>query len=114
MQTTDLPESSLSLKEMIRRVQSELTQSHFERKASGIPALFEVERLTLEVNFVVTKSKGASGGFDLKVLTFGGIKADADFDHQEQQTHKIVLSLKVTSGHDGFALKFQPAANATD
>ncbi|MEK6283163.1 MAG: trypco2 family protein [Acidobacteriota bacterium] len=94
MQNDDSTESSLSLKEMIRRVQTELMESQLEREASGLPALFAVDGLTLEVNFVVTKSKGASGGFDFKVLTFGGIKAGGDLEHQEQQTHKIILSLK--------------------
>lgn len=94
-------ENSLSLKDLIRRVQVELTESQLEREQRGEPALFEVESLTLEVNFVVTKSRGGSGGFEFKVLTFGGIKADGDVEHQEQQVHKIVLSLKAISGRFG-------------
>lgn len=45
-------------------------------RANVNPRAKPVERLTLEVNFVVTRSKGASGGFEFKVLTFGGLKAD--------------------------------------
>ena len=34
-------------------------------------------------------------GFDFKVLTFGGVEVGGDSERQEQQTHKITLSLKV-------------------
>jgi hypothetical protein len=100
MRNDDSKENSLSLKELIRRVQAELVESQHERESRGEAALFEVESLTLEVNFVVTKSKGASGGFDFRVLTFGGIKAGGDIERQEQQTHKIILSLKTVSGSE--------------
>jgi hypothetical protein len=100
----DLKESSLSLKELIRRVQIELMESQGEREARGDAPLFEVESLTLEVNFVVTRSKGGSGGFEFKVLTFGGINVGGDVERQEQQTHKITLSLKAIPGSFGDAL----------
>jgi hypothetical protein len=99
MRTDNLGTDSLSLKQLIRRVTQELVESQREREESGGPALFEVEKLTLEVNFVVTKSKSAKGGFDFRVLTFGGINAGASGEHQEQEIHKIVLSLKVVSKH---------------
>ena len=97
-------ENSLSLKNLIRRVQVELMESQLEREQRGEAALFKVESLTLEVNFVVTKSMGGSGGFEFKVLTFGGIKAGGDVEHQEQQTHKIILSLKTVSDHDALGV----------
>jgi hypothetical protein len=57
---------------------------------SGEPAFFVVEKMTIEVNFVVTESKEATGGLDLKIITAGGRK-----EYQQQQIHKITLDLVV-------------------
>jgi hypothetical protein len=94
MKANDLAQSSLSLKELLRYVKQELVESQREREASGEAALFEVEGLILEVNFIVIKSKAARGGIDFKVLTLGGINVGGGKDYQEHQVHKITLTLK--------------------
>jgi len=93
-------ENFLSLKDLIRHVKKEIIESQRESVVNHEDALFVVQGLTLEVNFIVTKSKGGTGGFEFKVLTFGGIKAGGDLEHQEQQIHKITLSLTVIPGHE--------------
>src|SRR5215470_4052788 len=85
----------LSLKNLIRAVSDELLESRRERLAAGIPALFEIENLTIEVSFVVTESKGGGGGFDLKV-----IKADANVKYDKEQVHKVALTLKALGSDD--------------
>ena len=87
-------ENSLSLKELIRGVQQELIESQKERQEKGDPSLFEVEKLTLEINFVVTRSQGGKGSFEVKVLTFGGFNLGGEGNFQQQKIHKITLSLK--------------------
>jgi hypothetical protein len=82
------PADSLFVRELIRRVHQELVESRAEREASGSAAIFEVERLTVEVNFVATESRDAQGGLDFKIVTLGG-----GMQLQSQQVHKITLNL---------------------
>jgi hypothetical protein len=79
---------SLFIKDLIRRVDSELRESQAEREASGQAAIFAVEKLTLEVNFVVTESAQGKGGLDFKIITIGGEKG-----YEQQQVHKVTLQL---------------------
>ena len=88
-------QNSLSLKELIFRVQQELVESQAEREARGEDALFQVEKLVLEVNFVVTQSMEGKGGLEFKVLTLGGVNIGGNKGYQQQQVHKITLSLTV-------------------
>jgi hypothetical protein len=82
----------LFIGELIRRVQDELVESQIQRESEGMTALFEVESLTVEVNFVVSASSTGKGGFDLKILTLGGENL-----YKEDQVHKITLTLKALS-----------------
>jgi hypothetical protein len=81
-------EDSLFVRELIRRVHQELLESREERQKSGAPAIFQVEGMTIEVNFVAIDTKGVRGGLDFKVITAGGEK-----HYENQQVHKITLSL---------------------
>ncbi|MEU0092452.1 trypco2 family protein [Kribbella sp. NPDC006257] len=81
-------EGSLFLKELLARVQRELRESQQERQERGEGAIFEVERLTLEVNFVAQVDREIQGGLDLQIVTAGGSAS-----YQNQQIHKIVLEL---------------------
>jgi hypothetical protein len=92
--------SSLSLKGMIRKVQEELEASEEERKKSGQEALFEFDKVDLEVNFVVTKASEAKGGFSFQVLTFGGFNVGLRDRKEDQSIHKITLSLKAIAPED--------------
>ena len=83
----------LFIKELIRRAHQELLESQQERIRSGEPAIFEVEKMTIEVNFVVTQSKEVAGGIDFKIITVGGIDLDGKMDYQQQQIHKITITL---------------------
>ncbi|MEU1027203.1 trypco2 family protein [Streptomyces mirabilis] len=78
----------LFIKELIRRVHDELYASQQERQEAGEEAIFEVESLTLEVNFVAIKSKEGTGAVDFKVLTAGGRRS-----YQREQVHKVTMTL---------------------
>ena len=88
-------ENDLSIKDMIRAITDELLASRDERLAAGDPAVFQVEELSLEISFVATSSKNASGGFHFWV-----IKADAGMKYDEQSVHKVVLKLKAAQPSD--------------
>jgi hypothetical protein len=90
-----MPEDELSLKDLIRAVSNELIASRAERLAAGLPPLFEIHDLTIEVSFVVTESTSGGGGFDLKV-----IKADATAKYDKESVHKVTLTLKALSSGD--------------
>lgn len=90
-----MPESDLSLKNLIRAVSGELLASQTERLEAGQRALFEIEELTIEVSFVVTETRGGGGGFDLKV-----VKADANVRYDRERVHKITLKLKALGEED--------------
>jgi hypothetical protein len=85
---------SLSIKELIQQVRRELAESDLERRKEGRKAIFQVEDLTLEVNFIVTHSGKGGGGFSFQVLTLGGANLGGEKAYENQQVHKITLSLK--------------------
>ena len=92
---------SLFIKELIRRVHQELLESQEEREKSNQAPLFKVEEMTIEVNFVAIESKEMKGGLDFKVIAIGGVDLSKGKKYQQQQIHKITLTLRaIPSGHD--------------
>jgi len=87
------PTNSLFIKELIRKVQQELIDSKEERERKGEKAIFQVEKMEIEVNFVVIESANAKGGFDFKILTIGGINLAGIKEYEKQKAHKITLHL---------------------
>lgn len=84
---------SLFIKDLISKVHEELLQSRQEREQHGDPAIFEVEQMTLEVNFVAQRDAEFSGGIDLKIVTVGGARLGGTRNYHDQQIHKITLTL---------------------
>ena len=87
---------SLSIKDLISRVQQELIDSQMERKKAGRESLFEVKNLTIEINFVVTTTTNKQGELDLKLVTVGAGK-----QYENQQVQKIILELSAIPGRAG-------------
>jgi hypothetical protein len=81
-------ERPLFIRELIRRVHRELLESRSEREEEGLEPIFEVQGMTIEVNFVAAESKEAKGGLDFRVITVGGSR-----QYDSQQVHKITLTL---------------------
>lgn len=99
------PIRSLFIKELIRRVHQELVESQQEREASGQPPIFQVQQMTVEVNFVITESSEAKGGLEFKVITVGGVDLGGSKGYQQQQVHKITLLLSALPYDDAAKLK---------
>jgi len=95
----------LFVKELIRRVHQELKDSKAEREQSGDPPIFEVERMTIEVNFVAVESREAKGGLNFKIITVGGVDLGGAASYQRQQVHKMTLSLSAIAYADGGGLQ---------
>ncbi|MFG2692572.1 trypco2 family protein [Kitasatospora sp. NPDC048407] len=94
-------ESDLFIKSLIRRVHAELIESRAEREESGQEPIFSVTGLTLEVNFVVERSREAKGGIEFKVITVGGLNIGGARGYKQQQVHKITLNLTALSDESG-------------
>ncbi len=84
---------SLFIKDLISKVHDELLQSRQVREQRGDPAIFEVEQMTLEVNFVAQRDSEFNGGIDLKIVTVGGARLGGARHYNNQQIHKITLTL---------------------
>ncbi|MEF1330606.1 trypco2 family protein [Vibrio sp. M260121] len=82
----------LFIKELVRQVHNELYESQEERELQGQDALFEVEKLTIEANFIVTDSETESGGIDFKLL-----KYNAGGSSKNERVHKVILELVTPS-----------------
>jgi Trypsin-co-occurring domain 2 len=91
----------LFVKELIRRVHQELEESRAEREAVGGAPIFEVERLTVEANFVAVDSSQRKGALDFRLITVGGAR-----DIQQQQVHKITLSLLAVGDESSGTIEF--------
>jgi hypothetical protein len=87
------PGQSLFIRDLISKVHDELSQSRQDREQRGDPAIFEVEQMTLEVNFVAQRTTEFGGGIDLKIVTVGGAHLGGKYNYQDQQIHKITLTL---------------------
>jgi hypothetical protein len=83
----------LFVKDLIRQVHEELLESQRERIEANQPALFRVENLTIEPHFVATEAQTIKGGLEFRILTVGGISAGGSRDLQQQQIHKLTLTL---------------------
>ncbi len=96
----------LFIRELIRRVHQELEESRAEREASGGAPIFQVERLTVEANFIATESSQRKGGLDFRLVTVGGSR-----DLQQQQVHKITLSLLAVGARPAEEIEFDVSAS---
>ena len=103
MKINPLPSESLFIKDLIRKVNDELIESRTERIRSGEPAIFEVEKLTIEVNFVAVVNKEARAGIEFRVITVGG-KLGGGGSIQQQQIHR--------AKYDAHADPTQPAKSS--
>lgn len=82
----------LQIKDVIRKVQEELIESQQEREKQGIPPLFEVDSLEIELHFTVQEQMDASTGFSIAVVDL-----DAEHTYSAEQVQKITLRLKKVS-----------------
>lgn len=106
--------NSLPLKDMLQRVREELVESEKERIKKGQDPLFRTHELTLEINFVLTKSSDTKDGLKLEVPMFGGLNFESSGTNQSQEVHKIILKFKpntlkknkITLGSSGGGLNF--------
>ena len=88
-------DDDVSVKELIQRISEDLLESEQERTAGGRRAVFEVAELTIELAFVVSRSRQGRGGIDLKVLSVGGEAGRGD-----ERTQRMTLRL-VAAGRAG-------------
>ncbi|MDT4292329.1 trypco2 family protein [Methylomonas sp. MO1] len=79
---------NLIIKNLIRQVHRELLESQQDREAAGEAPIFYVEKMQIEVNFIVSETDEANGGFDFKIIT-----SDIKGVFNRQQIHKVTLSL---------------------
>jgi hypothetical protein len=88
-------DDDVSVKELIQRISEDLLESEQERTAGGRRAVFEVAELTVELSFVVSRSRQGKGGIDLKVVSVGGQAERAD-----ERTQRMTLRL-IAAGRGG-------------
>lgn len=84
-------ESFLSIQELIRNVQSELMSSENERKSKGLPPLFELDGLELEIKFMVKREKVGKGKVDFRLIAIETGKNDS-----VEHSHTLKIRLKPT------------------
>jgi Trypsin-co-occurring domain 2 len=89
-------DDDVSVKELIQRISEDLLESEQERTASGRRAVFEVAELTIELSFVVSRSRQGQGGIDLKVVSVGG-QADRADERTQRMTLRLVAAAADTS-----------------
>lgn len=83
-------EDIVSLSKIIRQVHINLLESEKSRIESGLPRLFKVSSLSLELNVAITKSTNIKGGIGFQVLSIGSSKEVA-----KEEINKITLTLDV-------------------
>ena len=86
----------VSVKQLIQKISQDLLESEQERTAEDRRAVFEVAELTIELSFVVSRSREGNAGIDLKVVSVGG-KADRG----DERTQRMTLRLVAAASSDG-------------
>lgn len=81
------------LKELIRQIRRELTEVVQERIESKEAPLFSINKITLEVHFVVEASDQKEAGVSAKLLAVAGFKVGAEQKYSTEQIQKITLEL---------------------
>lgn len=79
---------SVSVSALIAQIRAELVKAETERRARREDPLLELQQVEIEVNFLVESSDVVKGGFDLKVVTFGG---ENQLRREDVQKVKIIL-----------------------
>ncbi|MCC7505439.1 MAG: hypothetical protein IT259_09065 [Saprospiraceae bacterium] len=85
---------NLFIKDLIRLIHKELTESQSERVQNNEAPLFEVDSLTIEANFIIKEETKGKVGLSFKLLTFGGFDAGNEDNIAKEKVHKISLTLK--------------------
>lgn len=86
-------DDEVTVKELISKISDDLLESQAERLEAGRRAVFEVSELTIELAFVVSRSKQGRAGVDLRVLSVGGEATRGD-----EQTQRMTLKLVAVGG----------------
>ena len=86
-------DEEISVKELIQKISEDLLESEQERTARGQRAVFEVSELTVELAFVVSRTRQGRGGIDLRVVSVGG-----DIGRANEQTQRMTLRLIAVGG----------------
>ena len=81
-------DDEISVKELLRKISEDLLESEEERLSKGQRSVFEVSELTIELAFVVSRSREGRGGVDLRVVNIGG-----DASRKSEQTQRMTLKL---------------------
>ena len=79
----------IGLKDLIRSIHTELAESQADREQTGMPPLFEVNGLDLELHFTISETDHIGGKIDLKIISIGSDKTIKD-----EQIHRITLHLR--------------------
>ena len=82
-------ENGIQLSEMIQELRKEIIESTNKGLQESI--VFEVEKVELEIEVAVSKSKEGSGGIKFWVVTIGGKKGSSN---TQTHTFKITLNPK--------------------
>lgn len=82
---------SIGLKELVQRTVNDLLEVERERESNGKGRL-HVREVVFEINTIAVEKTGATGGFDLKVLTVGG-----DIVDEQRYIHKIIVKATTNS-----------------
>jgi|GEM_PF-6442520 len=81
---------NLGIKEVIAKVQDELTQSEMERKKSKKDSLFQVKDFDLEIKFVITTKSSDNQQSSLQLITL-----DTKAEYSQEKVHQIKLHMIV-------------------
>jgi len=85
----------ISIKELIRMVQTELMESQRERTRDGQPILFETSELEIELNTVLSEDADGACTIGIPLL-----KSEISSKYNEQHSQKIKLKFKVSHSED--------------
>jgi hypothetical protein len=81
-------QQQLGLAETIARIKEELIDSHKLSEASGSPAMFRVQSVTIEVKFVIRENSTSGGGVDIKLIA-----VRMDDKVESEKVHTVTVSL---------------------
>ena len=86
-------EAGVEVLDLVKGLRDAIESSQEALKERGQDAMFQIDKVEAEIHFVVEKTAGAGGGFNIHFVTIG-----AKGSYKKENVHTLKLTLSPVGG----------------